>query len=206
MSRTLSLIPAITIPAITSALFMLGCSSINVQTEKAPEADLSRYNTFKWATQQDLQQIASANPEAKQRYENFAATRHTAKNQTLENHVKSETESKLIQDGLKPVSAGQPDLLVTYFAFTENKTITSNVDAPIAPYSSLYGVPPSSVTYPVTRPYKEGSLVIVLFDAKNLKPVWRGIATAAVESDQSNTMKNINKAVDDMFKDFRKTA
>jgi hypothetical protein len=50
--------------------------------------------------------------------------------------------------------------------------------------------------------YKEGTLVIDMFDAKTKQLIWRGSAEDMISDKVSKNEKNLNKGVDKMFKDF----
>jgi len=50
--------------------------------------------------------------------------------------------------------------------------------------------------------YKEGTLVVDLFDAKTKQLIWRGSAEDTLSSKAEKNEKNLDKGVEKMFKDF----
>jgi hypothetical protein len=50
--------------------------------------------------------------------------------------------------------------------------------------------------------YKEGTLVIDLYDAKTKQLIWRGSTQGTVSDKAEKNEKNLNKGVAKMFKDF----
>ena len=50
--------------------------------------------------------------------------------------------------------------------------------------------------------YKEGTLVVDLYDAKTKQLIWRGSAEDTVSNDAAKNEKNLDKSVVKMFKKF----
>ena len=53
-----------------------------------------------------------------------------------------------------------------------------------------------------TDTYRVGTLVVDLFDTKSKKMIWRGSASDTLSDKSSKNIKNLNKGVEKMFKDF----
>jgi Domain of unknown function (DUF4136) len=53
-----------------------------------------------------------------------------------------------------------------------------------------------------TETYKVGSLVVDLFDAKTKELIWRGSSSDTLSNNSDKNIKNMNKDVEKMFKDF----
>jgi hypothetical protein len=53
-----------------------------------------------------------------------------------------------------------------------------------------------------TETYKVGTLVIDLFDAKTKKLLWRGTSSDTLSNNSNKNIKNLDKGVDKMFKQF----
>jgi hypothetical protein len=54
----------------------------------------------------------------------------------------------------------------------------------------------------VPEQYKEGTLVVDMFDPGTKQLLWRGVAQDTVSQKASKNTKNLDKAVDKMFKNF----
>jgi hypothetical protein len=50
--------------------------------------------------------------------------------------------------------------------------------------------------------YKEGTLVVDMFDANTKKLLWRGNATDTLSDKSDKNIKKLDKSVEKMFKDF----
>jgi hypothetical protein len=53
--------------------------------------------------------------------------------------------------------------------------------------------------------YKVGTLVVDLFDAASKKLIWRGSESNALSNQSSRSIKNFDKGVDKLFKEFPPT-
>jgi uncharacterized protein with gpF-like domain len=53
-----------------------------------------------------------------------------------------------------------------------------------------------------TETYKVGTLVVDLYDAKTKQLIWRGSASDALSNNSNKNIKNLDKAVEKMFKNF----
>ncbi len=53
-----------------------------------------------------------------------------------------------------------------------------------------------------TETYKVGTLVVDLFDAKTKKLLWRGTSSDTVSNNSDKNIKNLDKGVEKMFKQF----
>lgn len=149
-----------------------GCSP-RVAVDKNSRADFSKYKTFAWM---DSDVKAGENPA----YYNQLAT------QSVENTMSSVLQEK----GLKQNEAN-PDLIIGYHFFVEDKTRT--VANPTSPFYGPYmgwgrwgfrGWGPGwwgwgGPQY-TQEQYKAGTLVVDMVDAKTHKLVWRGAVEDAV--------------------------
>jgi hypothetical protein len=53
-----------------------------------------------------------------------------------------------------------------------------------------------------TETYKVGTLVVDLFDTKTKKLLWRGISSDTLSNNSNQNIKNLDKGVDKLFKQF----
>ena len=53
-----------------------------------------------------------------------------------------------------------------------------------------------------TETYKVGTVVVDLFDTKNKQLVWRGAASDTLSNNSDKNIKNLDKGVEKMFKNF----
>ncbi|MBT8382240.1 MAG: DUF4136 domain-containing protein [Ignavibacteria bacterium] len=177
--------------AIISTLLILvfvGCSSLKVATDFDPSQDFSKYNTYRWATTNEI------NP-------NDAL----AQNPLVEKRVVAGIDKALQDKGF--VLAGddvEPDFVVmTHAGLKEKMNVTQTggyrgygwYDPWWGPYGGH-----TQVSY-----YEEGSLVIDIVDWTEKELSWRGVGTGIVKegpADKDEAQEEINLIVAKILTDF----
>lgn len=168
--------------------------SPRVAVDRSNQTDFSKYRTFAWM---DSDVKAGQNP----LYYNQLAT------ESVENTM----SGVLGQKGLKE-SSSNPDLLIGYHFFVEDKTRTvANPTSPIyGPYlgwgrwgyagwgPGWWGWGGQQYTQ---EPYKAGTLVVDMVDAKTHKLVWRGSVQNAL-ADPSRITAQLNKEAERIVEKF----
>jgi hypothetical protein len=165
-----------------SVMGLAACSTTDVQTEKAAEADLSHYRTFSWEAPNQLEQPHE----------------FSAKNdEILDAQIKSEVGKDLSIKGLTE-SSQNPDLRLSYAVRTRENV---QVEPAFLPYP-YFGAGP---TEPIERVVenREGSLALDLIDAKTGRLVWRGVAVSDVNK-AGPDQDQIRSSVDEIIKKLPK--
>ena len=170
-----------------------GCSP-RVAVDSSSQADFSKYKTFAWM---DSDVKAGQNP----LYYNQLAT------ESVENTM----SDVLRQKGLTE-SNSQPDLIIGYHFFVENKTRT--VANPSSPFYGPYlgwgrwgyrGWGPGwwgwGGTQYTQEQYQAGTLVVDMVDARTHKLVWRGSVQNAV-ADPSRITAQLTKEAERIVEKF----
>jgi hypothetical protein len=113
-------------------------------------------------------------------------------------------DAKLAKAGLKKVDASaSPDLEVVYNAGVKERTVVEGYDYYYRPWWGVhpwYG-PPRPV-YTETYQEKDATLVVDLVDNSDKEMVWRATARDTLADNSDKNIKNFNKALDKMFKNF----
>lgn len=110
-----------------------------------------------------------------------------------EERIHSEVDAQLAARGLA-MNTSAPGLIVaTHVTTKEHQELVVNGFGP----GPWWGGATAQVE---TR--TEGTLVVDLYDAKTKKMIWQGIASATASDKPSKNAKEINKALDKMFKKF----
>ncbi len=168
------------VAALTLALSAAQSSAQSVTYDYDRTADFSKLKTYAWVTPTTVA-------------DDFSHKR-----------IVSAIDKQLAAKGLTPAAANtNPDVIVAY-----NAVLTE--DAQINGFSSGFGGyrfgGDRSGTASVDR-VVTGTLVVALVDAKRDSMLWRGTAskTLDMKADPDKRDKNINKAVEKMFKKFPST-
>jgi len=172
-------------PCVSWVLFfalLIGCASMNVQSEHDEAADFSTYKTWDWLP-------ASPDAPADSFYvDAFADTR-----------IRNAVEKTLREKGYEK-SSESPDFLVNYHAaLQDNLTVTQVSDTyRNNPYAEF------DWTSTYTYEWQVGTLILDFFDARTKRLAWRASVQAEVRQTDNVEMKEdrVNKAVKEMLSKF----
>jgi hypothetical protein len=180
------------------ALFALGCSSLRdkeiqrvldspiaYQSHLSPWADMAQYKTWTWVP-------VPANIPMDPR----------AKDPTLRGEIERNIENHMKVRGYEGPSAA-PDLFVSYHVSTKDidqEYIKRMYDGTYLPQYRMEFEGPASAE----RQWKEGTVLIFLFDAKSERMVWQSAATAEItdEAPQAKSIARLDEAIKTMFTSF----
>jgi hypothetical protein len=170
-----SIVSLIAVSAVCLGL-AVSCSSVEINTAKAPNTDLTHYQTFAWVGPTALR--SGNQPPAMSIQEQ---TVQTSVNQKLEQH------------GLKQVHDKQSaDLLVCTQAYSKIVSDQSNYNSYGWDWGGL-----------APTPIREGILSVQLVDRKSNRVVWDGFATDAINTGLSTeSPQQIHEVVNDLFKKY----
>ena len=165
------------------ALLLGGCGP-NIQTESDPKADLTRYQSFSWASpeKQDVQDPI-------------------LDSELLEKKVRRAVERTLTSRGFQ-TGGSNPDFFVTYHTASKEKLRSSGFDIGIGysrfdprwGYSAIFG--PSNADS-----YEQAILIIDVVDAETDTLVWRGWETGRLSRDRFSEQA-VEQAVDNILSRF----
>ena len=99
--------------------------------------------------------------------------------------IKSAVDEALAAKGWRQVASGG-DVSLTATEITEEQQILNNHDDLIS----------------TTETYQVGSLVVEMFDTETAKLIWRGSSSDTLSSKPDKNIKNLDKGVQKMFKNF----
>ena len=176
---------------------LVGCSTMEVNTDYDPQADFSNLKTFAWIGEPQK-------PTGDPRIDD---------NPFLESRVHTAVERELAAKGFVPATSGSPDFLVAYHVSLNEKRSVQHLNDYYGygagwgyTYAGVrrpaYYASPSSSTYVYT--YDEGTLILDIVKPEGRQLIWRGAARDEVRfSDKpSEEGSKLNEAVQRMLKDF----
>jgi hypothetical protein len=138
-----------------------GCSGVTVHHDMDPDADLSGYRTYDWATR-----TKSGNEDPR------------VYNDVVAGQIASAVDSVLHAKGYQETDT-TPDFLVGWHGAIEGKMSTNTIHNN---YGYGWGWYPAGSTT-TARHWDEGTLVIDIVDAETQTLVWRGSAQAELHEE-----------------------
>lgn len=176
------------------ALFAGCASTFEASYDHDPANDFSNYQSFAWISKNPMKVGQTA----------------VVPNPLLEPRIMSALEMALVAKGYKWVGdAASADFVISF-------TVGSREEIKVDSYPSMsmgygtgypgrwggayYGV---SSTETSVRQYTKGMLAVDIFDVKDRRPVWHGVATKTInESDRDNIEATVQAAVDAIIAGF----
>ncbi len=163
-------------------LALSSCSSTKIYSDVDPSVDFTKYKTFE--------------------YYGWAKESDKLLNDLDKDRIEKAFGEEFAKRGLKYVKEGG-DLIVTLFIVTENKTATTATTTHMGMgyggyygYGPAYGWGPSMSTAHTTfneYEYTVGTLVVDVYDAKNKKLIWEGVAQGTIDENPRGREENIKK-------------
>jgi len=154
----------------------------HVQTDFDHRANFSRYKTYSW------QEVKPANS-------------------LWDSRIKNAVDAQLSAKGWTQVDSGGDVAIVAIKMTTTQKTLQTYYDnfglgggwgwRGFGGYGDSFG---DSTT--TEQDYKEGTLVVDIFDAKSKQLIWRGSAEGTLSDSAAKNEKNLDRGVAKMFKEF----
>lgn len=162
-------------------LSLAGCSSMKVQTDADPQADLKAYKRFAFARVEGQQESQKLDP-------------------LMSKRVEDAITAELTKKGLQLDSTGAADMLIVYHAGKQDKMeVYNNAGYSYGRWGGAYYGGGTSVSQ-----YTEGSLTVDIYDGKRKEMVWRGTASDTV-NDRDDAARKIPVVIQKMFGKFPAT-
>ncbi len=158
-------------------LAMLGAAfAQHVQTDFDHQANFAQYKTYSW------QEIKPANS-------------------LWDDRIKSAVDAQLAAKGWTKVDSGGDVAVVAIKTTQTQRTLQTFYDGFGGGWRwrGFGGMGEATTT---EQDYKEGTLVVDLYNAKTQQLIWRGSAEDTVSDKEAKNEKNLDKGVAKMFKDF----
>jgi len=179
-----------TIAAI--AAIATGCGGVTVNTDYDADADFSSYKTYSW--HESDSNVKVDDPLAHER-------------------LIRAIESQLSANGLQKVSS-DPDVIVTYHTDEEEQVSVNTtymgggwgMGAGWGRAGMRGGMGGMGTSTTTVNKYNVGTLVVDLWDAKEHRLVWRGIASKTLSKDPQKNAKKIDQAAQKLFEKYPPTS
>jgi hypothetical protein len=153
-------------------------SAQQVKTDYDHSADFSRYKTYSWV------QVKTSNS-------------------LWDERVKSAVNSALAAKGLTEVASGGDIAVVASRTSKKQQTLNTFYDGLGGGWGwRRFGGGGFSESTTTTETYKVGTLVLDLFGGSSKGLLWRSSSSGTLSSNSDKNIKNLDKTVQKMFKDF----
>src|SRR6201984_355123 len=158
-------------------LFLLGNAlAQEVKTDFDPQANFSQYKTYSWQTIKPANSLWDA-------------------------RIKSAVDAQLAAKGWTQVDSGGDVCIVAIKTSQTERTLQTFYDGMGGGWRwrGFGGFGESTTT---EQDYKEGTLVVDLYDAKTKQLIWRGSAEDTLSSKAEKNEKTLDQGIAKMFKHF----
>ena len=131
-------------------------------------------------------------------YKTFSFEKVQTQDPLWVDRIKSAVSAQLTAKGLSQVDSGG-DISVVAVGMTETQQRLDTFYNGLGRGWRFGGFGDSTTN---VENYKVGTLIVDLFDSKTKELLWRGSASDTVSNKSANNIKNLDKGVQKMFKDY----
>ena len=165
--------------AVCSLIFLVALGSAfaqQVQTDFDHQANFSQYKTYSWQT-------------------------ITPPDSLWDARIKNAVDTQLAAKGWTQVPSGGDVAIVAIKTTQTQRSLQTFYDGMGGGWRwrGFGGMGEATTT---EQDYKEGTLLVDMYDAKTKQLIWRGSAEDTVSNKEETNEKNLNKGVAKMFKKF----
>jgi Domain of unknown function (DUF4136) len=166
--------------ALTAMMFLFAgkSSAQQVKTDYDRSADFSQYKTYSW------EHVKTQDP-------------------LYVDRIKNSVNAALAAKGWTQVDSGGDVSIVAMEITRDQQTLNTFYNGFGGGWGwRRFGGGGFGEATTTTETYKVGALVIDLFDSKTKKLLWRGISSDTLSNNSNQNIKNLDKGVDKLFKQF----
>ena len=167
--------------AVCTAIFLLALGTAfaqQVKTDFDHQANFSQYKTYSW------QEIKPANS-------------------LWDSRIKNSVDAQLAAKGWTKVDSGGDVAIVAIKTTQTQRSLQTFYDGMGGGWGwRRFGGGGFGEATTTEQDYKEGTLVVDMYDAKTKRLIWRGSAEDTLSSNANKNEKNLDKGVAKMFKKF----
>jgi hypothetical protein len=166
--------------ALTAMMFLFAgrSSAQQVKTDYDRSADFAQYKTYSW------ERVKTQDP-------------------LYVDRIKNSVNAALAAKGWTQVDSGGDVSIVAMEITRDQQTLNTFYNGFGGGWGwRRFGGGGFGEATTTTETYKVGTLVVDLFDTKTKKLLWRGISSDTLSNNSNQNIKNLDKGVDKLFKQF----
>src|SRR5215469_15853116 len=135
-------------------------------------------------------------------YKTFSFEKIQTRNPLWVDRITSAVSAALTAKGLTQVSSGGDISIVAIEMTKEQQTLNTFYDNFGGGWGWRWGGGGVGESTTTTDTYRVGTLVVDLFDAKGKKLIWRGSASDTLSNKSEKNIKNLDKGVEKLFREY----
>ena len=136
-------------------------------------------------------------------YKTFSFEKIQTKNQLWVDRISAAVSSALTAKGLTQVSSGGDVSIIAMEMTRDHQTLNTFYDDFGGGWGWRWGGDGGfGQATTTTDTYRVGTLVVDLFDAKSKQLIWRGSESDVLSNKSSKNIKNLDKGVEKLFKEY----
>lgn len=135
-------------------------------------------------------------------YKTFSFEKIQTRDQLWVDRITSAVRSALTAKGLTQVATGGDISIVAIEMTKEQQTLNTFYDNYGGGWGWRWGGGGFGEATTVTDTYRVGTLVVDLFDTRSKKLIWRGSESDALSDKSSKNIKNLDKGVEKLFREY----
>ena len=135
-------------------------------------------------------------------YKTFSFEKVQTKDQLWVDRITAAVSSAITAKGLTQVSSGGDISIIAIEMTKDQQTLNTFYDNYGGGWGWRWGGGGFGEATTTTDTYRVGTLVVDLFDAKSKKLIWRGAESDALSDKSSKNIKNLDKGVEKLFKQY----
>jgi hypothetical protein len=166
--------------ALTAMMFLFAgrSSAQQVKTDYDRSADFAQYKTYSW------ERVKTQDP-------------------LYVDRIKNSVNAALAAKGWTQVDSGGDVSIVAMEITRDQQTLNTFYNGFGGGWGwRRFGGGGFGEATTTTETYKVGTLVVDLFDTKTKKLLWRGVSSDTLSNNSNQNIKNLDKGVDKLFKQF----
>lgn len=178
------------------------CSAPRTETQKDSSAPISTYKVYRWVGEEEAKTLNLKDP----KIDFMASSVKIERRPGIEPQVRNEIEKNLQQNGFRPASAGEnADFYITYYIQAKDQNWISTWEGNTPSFNGTPLVLFPGFSRNSAYQYREGTLVLVVYDPKTKQPAWNGSALSILNPNGLDTQR-ARTEVQHLIQEFKEVA
>jgi hypothetical protein len=160
--------------ALAALAVVYACSASPIREDQDRRADRSHYQTYQWISTSDVKTLRLDDPNI----DYVTGYSHIARRPDIELQLQIPVDRQLQAKGYR-LAEHNPDFYVTFYGRSKSGDWVSTWDGRAPSVNDVPVVIFPDYDRSEARRYRDGTLLLVLYDAKTTRPAWTGVMNNA---------------------------